>query len=164
MTRWKWRAVLWLVWAAPCAWAQTTVASLTVSPSSFLFTAADPATSPAPISTTVSWRLANSWFTRTWTLRVQAAPASVANCPRVPVSAFRVGCDSLTLPVLATGNCVPAPVTLSGTPQLLASGNQGVLTQNYQANLRVLFTDSWRYPGALSPSCSVNLVFILEAQ
>jgi hypothetical protein len=81
----------------------------------------------------------------------------------VPLSAFRVTCNSLNLPPSATGSCVGSPITLSGTPQVVANGGQGSGTRNYQATLQVSFSDSWRYPGALSPACSVNLIYTLEA-
>lgn len=159
---WRWVSVL--VFGMPlAARAQSTITFLTVTPSSIAFTAVNPAASPAPISTTVSWRITGGAVSRPWRLRVQALPSSLSNCPRVPVSAFQLTCDSLRMPPSASGTCVSSPIILSGTPQSVAAGNQGSGARNYSAALRVFFTDSWRYPGALSPSCSVNLVYTLEA-
>lgn len=160
---WKWAPVIVLGMVPQAVRAQSTIASLRVAPSSVTFTAANPAASPAPISTTVAWRIAGGSVHRPWTLRVQALPSAVSNCPRVPLSAFQVSCNSLTVPPSAAGSCVSSPVTLSGTPQVIANGNQGSGARNYRAALQVSFVDSWRYPGALSPACSVNLVYTLEA-
>jgi len=160
---WKWAPVIVFGMLPQAVRAQSTIASLTVTPSSVTFTAANPAASPAPISTTVAWRITGGAVSRPWTLRVQALPSAVSNCPMVPLSAFRVTCNSLTLPPSAAGSCVSSPVTLSGTPQVVANGNQGSGARNYRAALQVSFVDSWRYPGALSPACSVNLVYTLEA-
>jgi hypothetical protein len=160
---WKWAPVIVFGILPVAVRAQSTIASLTVTPTTVTFTAANPAASPAPISTTVNWRITGGAVSRPWTLRVQALPASVSNCPLVPVSAFRVTCNSLNMPPTATGSCVSGPIVLSGTPQVVANGNQGSGNRNYRANLQVSFADSWRYPGALSPACSVNLIYTLEA-
>lgn len=160
---WKWAPVIVVGMLPLAARAQSTIASLTVTPSTVTFAAANPAASPAPIATTVAWRITGGAVRRPWTLRVQALPGSVANCPRVPVSAFRVTCNSLTLPPSAAGSCVSSPIALSGTPQVVANGNQGSGVRNYRATLQVSFADSWRYPGALSPACSINLTYTLDA-
>jgi hypothetical protein len=142
--------------------AQTDVRWLTVSPSALNFTSADPSTGLASASSTVTWRLRFANTARPWQLRVHSLRPDVTNCGKVPLSAFRVSCSSLTVGKGGNGVC-GAPVSLSVYPQIIASGSQGNHNYNSTAVLQVLFLDSWTYPAALSPACSLILTYTLEA-
>ncbi|MBI4889599.1 MAG: hypothetical protein HY821_03170 [Acidobacteria bacterium] len=146
---------------APALRAQSLIISLNVSPSSVTFTAPDPSSSPAPASASISWWISHGSTYRTWTLRVLASPASVTNCPNVPLSAFTIRCASLGN-AASYGSCA-GPVSLSGTGSILATGQQRKGTNLYSANISVQFTDSWRYPGATSPACALTLSYTVEA-
>lgn len=143
--------------------AQTAISSFTVNPASVGFAAADPAASPAPVTATVQFRLTGTFF-RPWTLSVQSASSTVANCPRVPLAAFAVNCTAVTNPFLGSGGCAGSAVSLTTSPQTVANGGQGFGTNTTTVTLQVSFTDSWRYPGALAPGCGLNLTYTLNAQ
>lgn len=144
--------------------AQTTISWLTVNPASVSFAAVDPAASPAPVTATIQWRMTRTNPSRVWSMAVQSASSTVANCPRVPLSAFKVTCTSVTNPSNGTGGCSGSGATLTTSPQIIANGTEGNGTNTTTMTVQVAFTDSWRYPGALAPGCSLNLTYTLNAQ
>ena len=156
--------VLILMWAlSPALAAQTDIRWLTVTPHDVSFTAVDPSSNPPTGTVTAQWRIRNGRPTRPWTLTVQALSAVVGNCGKVPLSAFRVRCASLKLAGNATGSCSSSPVVVSTGAGVLAWGTQSPGARTYTANLTVEFVDSWQYPGALSPACSLSLNYSVNA-
>lgn len=160
---WKGAGMMLLALAGGAVRAQTSIVSFTTSPSSVSFAAVDPAASPAPVSVSAQWRLSGASF-QPWSLTVQSASATVGNCPKVPVSAFRAACVAVENPAGGSGGCSGGTLTLTTSPQTLASGTEGSKSSRTTVTLQVSFVDSWRYPGALSPGCSLNLTYVLNAQ
>lgn len=159
---WRMWVLLLLGSAAEALRAQSDVRWLTLSPVALNFSSADPDTGMAAASSTATWRIRFGSTTRTWQLRVHSSSAIVAGCGKVPLNAFRISCSSVVAAKDGTGLC-GAPVSLSVYPQVIASGNQGDHNYNTTAQLQVQFLDSWRYPAALSPACSLVLSYTLDA-
>ncbi len=145
---------------APAVRAETFWGGVTVSPASISFAATDPASPPAPVSASISWWGIGGSASRTWTVRVQASPASVTNCPNVALSAFTVTCSTLTN-AASSGSC-NGSFPVSGSNQTLATGPQANLLGRYVVNFTVQFSDSWRYP-ANAAGCALNLTYTVEA-
>jgi hypothetical protein len=164
MCVWRTFAVLLFGLMSGATWAQSDVRSFIVTPAGATFAASlDPDATVAPVSSTAQWYIRNGNIFQNWTLRFHANSATVINCPKVPLSAFRVACVSVTSPVLGSGNCVAGSMPVTTSPQTLASGMLLLLSGTYTAGLRIEFTDSWRYPAALAAGCSLSLSYIVDA-
>ena len=159
---WRMCSLLLLLVAAEPLSAQADVRWVTLSPTALNFSAVDPDSGIASASSTVSWRIRDGSTTRTWQLRVHSVASNVTGCGKVPLSAFRVSCNSVVVPKGGNGVC-GAPVPLSTSQSIIASGDQGDRKTNSVAELNVQFVDSWRYPAALSPSCSVVITYTIDA-
>ena len=135
------------------------VYTVTVTPGSVSFSATDPDLGVVTASppTTVSWRN-NGNRQRTWSLRVASLSSGFGSCPNLPVSAVTVQCTGVTAGGNATGACGPA-ITLSTTPQTVASGRESNQTVTYTVTLNLSLTESWRYIAHTSPSCSLSLTY-----
>ena len=133
---------------------------LTVTPAVITFQATDPdssifaGSSPAALS----WSYNGSWFAN-WNLTVQAPSASMANCPGVPVSAITVTCTSASAGFFGGANCAGS-FPLSTTPQVVASGTEGILAPSYSVQISYTISDTWQRSAQLSPSCSLSLTYI----
>lgn len=134
--------------------------NLTVSPATVSFTATNPVSAPTDAGSsaaTVSW--SNLDFNSgSWNLTVQASSTAFTSCATVPISAVTVSCSSVSATIGGTGSCA-APFKLSTSPQVVASGNQGILTYDYSITLSFTLTDSWKYIAETSPSCSLSLSY-----
>lgn len=160
-----WRMCILLLLSGPAVeslYAQSDVRWLIVNPVSLNFSSADPDTGVALASSTVTWRTRFGDTGRTWRLSVQAASVRVSNCDKIPPSAFRIACSAVSVAKHGNGVCA-SPVPLSTSPQVIASGSQGDHNYNSTAEIQVQFLDSWRYPAATAPACSLTLSYTLEA-
>lgn len=134
--------------------------TVTVSPATISFTATNPNSAPVvagSATATASWNNLD-FNTGAWNLTVQSAAASFVNCATVPVSAVTVSCASVTTTVGGSGSCA-AGFKLSTSPQIVASGNQALLTYSYTITLNFTLADSWKYIAENSPSCSLSLAY-----
>ena len=133
---------------------------LSVVPATVTFQATDPDTSTvaggSPAS--VSWTYNGQWFAN-WTLTVQAPSAYLTNCPGIPASAITVTCSSSSANNFGSASCAGA-FPLSTTPQVVASGLEGVLAPSYQIQISYTLSDTWKRAAQLSPSCSLSLTYI----
>lgn len=164
MCKWKIAVVLLFVSLTGAMWAQSTISSFTVSPAGATFAASlDPDATVSPVSSTAQWYLRMGAVVQSWTLQVNANSATVLNCPKVPLSAFRITCVSVTAPFLGNGACTSGSLPVSTTSQTLASGSQILLGGTYTVTLQISFTDSWRYPAALASGCSLSLSYVADA-
>jgi len=148
--------------AAETLRAQSDVRWLIINPVSLNFSSVDPDTGVAFAASTVTWRTRFGDSGRIWRLSVQSSSVNIANCPKIPPSAFRISCTAVSVAKHGNGVCAPA-LPLSTTPQVIASGNQGDHNYNSTAEIQVQFLDSWRYPAATAPACSLTLSYTLEA-
>jgi hypothetical protein len=125
-------------------------------PSTITFTSPDPDVTPVNGNTTatISWSM--NGILNTWTLSVNAAASSFTSCPLVPVSAVKVQCSSATPGLLGSANCAGGTLTLSTSPQTIASGTQG-LSGTTTVTVMFTFTDAWKYPA--NSSCSLSLTY-----
>jgi hypothetical protein len=76
-----------------------------------------------------------------------------------------VTCTNVTVTgggYIGTANCA-SPATLSTSAVTVASGLQGDATQNYTFSINYTLTDSWRYRGVITPSCSLTLNYVVFA-
>jgi hypothetical protein len=145
-------------------WAQSDVQSFIITPAGATFAASlDPDATVAPVSSTAQWDIRKGNLLQPWTLRVYANSAAVTNCPKVPLSAFRLACVSVSGPSPGSGSCVAGSVPVTTSPQTLASGTVLVKRGTYTTTLRLEFVDSWRYPAALATGCSLSLSYIVDA-
>lgn len=138
--------------------------TLNVSPATISFTATNPDSSPVDAGSsaaTVSWQ--NLDFSQgSWNLTVQALSPGFTNCPTVPISAVTVSCASASATIGGSASC-SAPFTLSTSPQVVAGGNQALLTYSYSISLNFSLNDNWKYIAETSPSCSLSLSYVATA-
>lgn len=153
---------MWLGFAAA---GQAQIQSFTVSPGALSFMAVDPDTGgPAPQTSTVAAQFQGGLF-RPWMLYAQVESPSLESCGQVPASALRLTCQSATITSflnLGSAACNSAVLPLSTTPQIVAQGNQGIFINRLTVNVRLAFTDQWRYPAALAPACSVSVRYTVD--
>lgn len=159
-----WRMFCLLLWSSGVALlcAQSDVRRFTVNPTALNFSSVDPDSGLASASSTLTWRIRFASGTRLWRLSVKSEAPNVTSCGKIALNSFRVSCTSLAIGKDGTGTC-GAPIPLSGFPQVIASGSQGDHNYNSTAELQVQFLDSWQYPAAVSPSCSILLTYTIEA-
>ena len=140
--------------AAPAA---GPVLFMSASPATISFQANDPdsPSDPGNSAATVGW-WSYGGNGAAWSLTARAAASTFSNCPTVPVSAVTVSCTSATVSG-GSGSCRP-PFTLSTSPQNIAVGTQGALSQ-YTVNLTFTLSDSWKFIAQLSPSCSLSITY-----
>ena len=139
--------------------------SVTVTPSTITFNSPDPDTTPVSGSTvgTVMWSMNGGNVL--WSMIVSAAAASFTSCPAVPLSAIQFSCSSVTPGGGGNpnGTCSAGTLTLSTTPQTVATGTrQGNGSAPFAATVAFTFTDAWKYPA--SPSCSIQINYSVTAQ
>ena len=163
MCMWRIIAVLLCGLMSGAMWASD-VQSFIVTPAGATFAASlDPDATVAPVSSTAQWYIRNTTLFQSWTLRFFANSAAVINCPKVPLSAFRLTCVSVSSPTLGSGSCVAGTMPVTTSPQTLASGTLILLSGTFTTTLRLEFVDSWRYPAALAAGCSLSLSYIADA-
>jgi len=134
--------------------------TLTVSPATITFTADNPGTLPVvagSAATTASWTALGSG--NNWSLVVQAASPTFANCSTVPISAVTVSCSSVNVFGLGGSGSCSGSFPLSTTPQTVASGSEGLVSLTYSVTLSFKLADSWKYIAETSPACSLSLTY-----
>lgn len=137
------------------------VSNFRTTPSAITFTSSDPDTLASGTASQVTWSASGGNNGLTWTLSVAAAATTLTNCPRVPASAVQVRCTNGSVSGgSGTANCGGA-ITLSTTPQQIASGREGSNTRTYQVNVSMTFTDSWAYQ-ATGSSCAASLTYTVN--
>ncbi|HVN04041.1 MAG TPA: hypothetical protein VMT86_06455 [Bryobacteraceae bacterium] len=134
---------------------------LTVEPATITFDASNPdwmptVTGSAPAS--ISWQNLDR-NPGMWSLSVQADAGAFSNCHNMPVSAVTVSCASAITNAGKSGACRP-PLTLSASPQVVASGKQGAATFNYSVSLTFALADDWKYIAQTNPPCALSLTYI----
>lgn len=138
--------------------------SFNVSPATLTFSSANP--SGTVIRTaTGGFTMKGGKKNKPWGLTVSAASSTFTNCAFLPVSAVTVTCTNVTVTgggYIGTANCA-SPATLSTSAVTVASGLQGDATQNYTFSINYTLTDSWRYRGVITPSCSLTLNYVVFA-
>jgi hypothetical protein len=135
----------WITAAAGALMAQSRLGPIIATPAAIRFTATDPDQgSVAGTPATITWTVSNG-------------------CGTVPASAIRVSCSSATVSGGFGNGACAAPFSLSNTPQLLASGRQGLFTNTHTVNVNFSFTDSWRYIASNGASCSLALTYSVTA-
>jgi hypothetical protein len=154
----------WITAAAGALMAQSRLGPIIATPAAIRFTATDPdqgavAGTPA----TITWTVSGGSLFRTWSVSVYADRSTLNGCGTVPTSAIRVSCSSATVSGGFGNGACAAPFSLSGTPQLVASGRQGFFTNTYTVNVNFSFTDSWRYIASNGPSCSLTMTYSVTA-
>jgi hypothetical protein len=148
------------------------ILSMSAVPSSITFVSNDPdVVNLAPIPATVQVTIDNGQPNRRWRLLAQATSATLTGCSAIQTSAVRLSCTSTSVteknPNSGLGNgsaACSAAISLSTTPQPVATGGMGNNDRTYTANLSVGFADSWRYPASTGSSCSVNITYTYEVQ
>lgn len=144
--------------------ANGTITGPTVTPSSVSISSPDPDSSTGGGTASVRWGMSGN-VKGTWSVAVQAASSSLANCPAIPASAIKVQCTSFTAGSGVQGSCASGSFTLSTSSQTIASGpgegNGGAGSQS-TINLSLSFTDDWKYTA--SSLCSVQLSYTVTAQ
>lgn len=153
---------------APFAEAATRIHENSITPAIINFVSADPDSGTVLGSSagTVFFRTTGGSNLRSWTVRVQSTSGSLfAGCPSsIPVNKVTITCTSATAGSDGTGSC-GSPITLSTSPQLIASGTEGTgnstpYNVTYTASLSI--TDSWSYI-ATTTGCTVNLSYEIVA-
>jgi len=140
----------------------TGLINLNVIPATISFEANNPDWMPTvsasePVS--VSWQSLDR-NPGIWSLTVQPATASFNNCRNLPISAITVSCASTVTNAGDAGACRPA-FALSATPQVVASGKQGIATFSYSVTLALALADDWKYIAQTSPPCSLSLTYVV---
>ena len=150
----------------PVMAASTTITGPTIVPASIDFTASDPDAAPIGGSSVanVIWGMQGGLPSSDWALRIHSASPALLLCPDVPASAVTLRCTALTLAGNGNpkGNCAAGAITLSTTPQTVASGSRTGGSSNLTATIAFTFNDSWRYPA--NPSCSLDLTYTITTQ
>ncbi|MGA2113332.1 MAG: hypothetical protein ABSH56_01115 [Bryobacteraceae bacterium] len=144
--------------ASPQAGANFT---LNVTPAAIAFAATNPGTIPVVAGSAVanaSWT-ALSLLGGNWSLSVQAAAPTFANCSTVPVSAVTVSCASVSVVGLGGSGTCTGSFPLSTTPQIVASGSTGIVSLNYSITIAFTLADSWQYIAEMSPACTLSLTY-----
>jgi hypothetical protein len=142
----------------------TSITGPTISPAAITFTSPDPDVTPASGSSTatVQWIMSGN-SSGAWSITVQSISSSLANCPAVPVSAITLQCSSAT----ASGSgfprasCTAAALTLSTTPQTIATGTREGNPGTINVAVAFTFTDAWKYPA--SSSCTLQITYTVTA-
>lgn len=147
--------------------ALTLISVFSVTPTTLTFSATDPDGSPVAGSSTVTatWGFTGVALNGNWRIDVQAPSTTFTNCSRVPVSAVRVTCTATNLTGIGLGGSAScaSPSTLSTTATTVASGAERLGLSTTTVTLSYTFTDSWRYTAPETPSCSMSLAYILQA-
>ena len=138
------------------------ISSFIATPSTIAFSSPNPDTTASSTATVnISLTSANQ---HAWNMSVHSGASTLTNCGTVPVSAITVTCTTFssggTGSHAPTGSC-GSPTILSTTPTQIISGIQGDQSDTYTIGLNYTFTDSWNYPGASSPACTLVLTYTL---
>jgi len=138
--------------------------TLNVTPAAISFNAVNPGTAPTvPGSTSarITWQVLSGGAN--WSLKVQAASPSFANCPAIPISAVTVSCASASVSSTVGGsaNCA-ASFPLSTAPVQVAGGSEGAISFNYSVTVNFTLADSWKYAAATNPACSLSLTYTAD--
>jgi hypothetical protein len=142
----------------------TSIAGPTISPAAITFASPDPDVTPASGSSTatVQWIMSGN-AAGAWSVTVQSVSSSLANCPAVPVSAVTLQCTTATVSGSGTprASCNAAALTLSTSPQTIASGTREGNPGTINVTVSFKFTDAWKYPA--SSSCSLQITYTVTA-
>jgi hypothetical protein len=142
----------------------TSITGPVISPSAITFNSPNPDVTPTAGSSmaNIQWMMSGN-PSGNWSVTVQAASSSLANCPAIPVSAISAQCVSAT--ASGTGNpdasCSGSAFSLSTTPQTIASGTRQGNTGAINLAIAFTFTDAWKYPA--SSSCSIQITYTIKA-
>jgi hypothetical protein len=57
-----------------------------------------------------------------------------------------------------SGSC-SGSFPLSTTPQVVASGSEGIISLNYSVTIGFTLTDNWKYIAEMGPACAISLTY-----
>lgn len=140
------------------------VADFSATPSSLSFSSANP-NGTSTQQATVYFRINTANSNQPWSLTVRGGNSTFTNCGFLPVSAVRVACASVSVAGngnAPTGSC-SSQFDLSTSPGTVASGLQGTGSDDLTILINYTLTDAWKYPGKISPSCSLTLNYTVTA-
>ena len=144
--------------SAPQAGANFT---LNVTPATISFAATDPGSVPVvagSATASVSWTAIGSG--NNWSLTAQASSSTFTNCPTVPVSAVQVKCSTVSVVGLGGSGSCAGSFPLSTSPQVVASGSEGLVSLSYTSTITFTLADSWKYIAQTSPACTISLTYV----
>lgn len=143
--------------------ARGTLVSLSATPGTIAFRAADPdlGTVSGSAPGNVTWMVLSGSRLKTWTVSLQASSSSFVGCPAIPVSAIRVTCSAATVSSGGGTGACSGSLPLSTTPQQIAAGSQGDGTGSYSVSLNFTLMDSWQY--IANPACSLAITYLINA-
>jgi hypothetical protein len=141
-----------------------TVGLVSVSPGTISFTASNPDGGPVSGSApaTVSWQVSGGSHLQTWSLSLQAAASTLANCPTIPVSAIQVRCSTASVSGGGGSGTCGGSLPLSTTLQQAAGGSQGDNSNSYTVYLTFTLNESWHYTA--NSSCTLTITYSITAQ
>lgn len=137
------------------------VKNFSASPGALSFSSADPSAT-STTQATVLFRIKAGHSGKAWSLTVSASGSSFANCSFLPASAVLVTCASASVSGGGTAACGSA-FGLSTSAGTVASGVQGSGNLDYTILINYTLTDAWKYPGKISPTCSLTLNYTVAA-
>jgi hypothetical protein len=146
----------------------TGIHNFIVAPGTVSFVASDPDSPSHTGSSTVTWNLTGGSILRNWTLQVASGAVlftGSASCSTVPANAVTFRCASATYSggTLPSATCSAGTFTLSTTYQTVASGREGSGSPSFTVTLSFTLLDSWSYVANLSPPCTLNVSYSLNA-
>jgi len=141
----------------------TTVDSISVAPLAISFTSITPDAPVGTIPAVVTVAVSHGSGRRLWTLSVASASAWLQDCAAVPASALAIQCATVEVKASGGGSCSQL-ARLSTAPQVIASGTEPPGKGQITVSTIISFTDSWKYPAAINPSCSTDLTWTVSAE
>ncbi|HZU26922.1 MAG TPA: hypothetical protein VFA04_15460 [Bryobacteraceae bacterium] len=141
----------------------TTVDSISAVPLAASFTSIVPDAPVSAVPSVITVALSHSSGRRLWTLSVASASAWLQDCAAVPASALVLQCASVEVKASGSGSCSQL-TRLSAVPQVIASGTEPPGKGQITVTVNISFTDSWKFPAAINPSCSTDLTWTVSAQ
>ena len=139
------------------------IENVSVTPSTLTFNSANP-DSGAAISNpvTLNFSVRNGDRNAPWSVTISAAAAPSGSCAAVTPFNLTAACESVQSQGTASGSCAQ-PFTLSGIPQVLASGAQGNNRRDFAIVLRFRFVDNWTIKPTGASSCDLNINYVINA-
>jgi hypothetical protein len=140
------------------------VSALTATPGAISFSASNPDSGlvVGSSSATVNWVVQVGVNLLPWSVSLQATANTFTSCPSIPISAIRATCAGTSVGGGGgTATCTGGTLTLSTVAQQIASGSQGLGTQDYTVLINFALAESWRY--VANSSCSLTLTYTVHA-
>ena len=142
----------------------STVGLISVSPGTITFTASNPDAGSVAGSApaTINWLVSAGSHLQSWSISLQAATSTFANCPTIPISAVQVRCSTASVSGGGGSGTCGGSFPLSTTLQQSAAGAQGDNSNSYTVLLNFTLAENWRY--AVNSSCTLTITYSVTAQ